>query len=190
MAEHTDSRSHRSDSSVVAAVDGSAVSYHAAGWAGAEAALHGRRLELVTSVNVPPGWGPGAGFTGDESDWLGKDGERILAEATRIAGLAAPELPDITTTVSFDPIIPDLLARSRRARLVVVGSRGRGALRRGLLGSVSTSLTRQRALSGSGDSVLVGDRSGFGAQAGTGRRRRQRARRACPGMGLRGSRAA
>lgn len=41
-----------------------------------------------------------------------------------------------------EPIIPVLIDRSRRARLVAVGSRGLGAFRRGLLGSVSTAVTR------------------------------------------------
>ncbi|MCM6772399.1 universal stress protein [Nocardia sp. CDC159] len=131
-----------SEQAIVAAVDGSSVSYNAAAWAAAEAALHGRRLELVTSVNVPVGWGPGAVMTDIDMDWLRKDGERILAEAARIARLSVSESPEITTTLTFDPIISDLIARSKRAHMIVVGSRGQGALRRGLLGSVSTAVTR------------------------------------------------
>lgn len=142
MAEQPDPRAHQSNSSIVAGVDGSDASYHAAGWAGTEAALHHRHLELVTSVNIPAGWGPVAGATTNEADWLGKEGERIVAEAARIARSAAPGSLEITTSVHVEPIIPDLLARSKQAHMVVVGSRGLGALRRGLIGSVSTSLTR------------------------------------------------
>jgi nucleotide-binding universal stress UspA family protein len=128
---------------VVAAVDGSAVSYHAVAWAAAEAALHNCRLHLVTSVSVPSGYGPGALFTGAELDWLRVDGERVLAEATRIARIAAPgDVPEITTEVSWSPVITDLIERSRQARMLVLGSRGAGALRRDLLGSVSTSVLR------------------------------------------------
>ncbi len=127
---------------IVAAVDGSAVSYHAAAWAGAEAVLQGKPLYLVNSVNLPVGWGPGAMLADGDMDWMRKDGERILGEAERIVRVAVPEPLEIMKEVTFDPIIPDLVEKSRRVPMVVVGSRGLGAMRRGLLGSVSTAVTR------------------------------------------------
>ena len=128
---------------IVAAVDGSAISYHAAGWAAVDAALHGCPLHLVISVAVPPGWGPGAIMTDTDTDLLRGEGERVLTEARRVARAAAPgESIEITSEVTWDPIIPDLIERSRTARMMVVGSRGLGALRRGILGSVSTAVTR------------------------------------------------
>ncbi|SUD49373.1 Universal stress protein Rv2005c/MT2061 [Nocardia otitidiscaviarum] len=128
---------------VIAAVDGSAVSYHAAAWAAVDAALHGCPLHLVTSVSVPTAFGPGAQLTESDTRWLHEDGERVVAEAKRIARNAAPgEALDITTEVTLHPVIPDLIDRSQRARTLVVGTRGLGAFRRGLLGSVSTAVTR------------------------------------------------
>jgi nucleotide-binding universal stress UspA family protein len=146
MSEET-SRPVEPNPPVIAAVDGSAVSYHAAAWAAAEAALHSCRLHLVTSVSVPYGYGPGPMFTdagaGADADWLRVDGERILTEATRIARLAAPgHVPEITSEVSWSPIVADLIERSGHARMLVLGSRGAGALQRNLLGSVSTSVLR------------------------------------------------
>ncbi|MFI5776834.1 universal stress protein [Nocardia sp. NPDC051570] len=142
MTEQPVSPSTDSNPPIVAAVDGSAVSYHAAVWGAAEAALHGRRLHLINSVNLPVGWGPGAMLTADDMEWMRKDGERILAEAERVVRAALVEPLDISLDVTNDPIIPDLIERSRRASMVVVGSRGLGAVRRGLLGSVSTAVTR------------------------------------------------
>ncbi|WP_280378891.1 universal stress protein [Nocardia wallacei] len=128
---------------IVAAVDGSEVSYHAAAWAAAAAALHGCALHLLTSVSLPAVFGPVPVLGEDDLARLHADAERILAEATRSARAAAPgEVPAITTEVVTEPIIPVLIDRSRRARLVAVGSRGLGAFRRGLLGSVSTAVTR------------------------------------------------
>ncbi|MFF0488444.1 universal stress protein [Nocardia sp. NPDC004068] len=143
MAEHGVPQRIDSDT-IVAAVDGSAVSYHAVGWAAAEAALYGRALHLIASVyvHVPAGWGPGVMLSESNIDDLHADGERIVTEATRVARAAAPDAVAITTAVTFDPIIPVLLEQSGVAAMIVVGSRGHGALRRGLLGSVSTAVTR------------------------------------------------
>ncbi|MEU6562885.1 universal stress protein [Nocardia nova] len=129
------------DPPVVAAVDGSAVAYHAAAWAAAHAALHDRRLHLVTSISVAGGFGPGPILTEDDMSWLHIDGERILLEAARIARAATGDHPPvITTEVTTDPIIEHLIEQSKRARGIVVGSRGLGAIRRSLLGSVSTAI--------------------------------------------------
>ncbi|WP_067669902.1 universal stress protein [Nocardia miyunensis] len=129
--------------SVLAAVDGSAVSYQAAAWAAADAALHGCGLHLVTSVSLPAGYGPGAILTGTDTDWLRTEGERILTEGARAARAGAPgSVPPISTEVSWSRVIPDLIERSRSARMLVVGNHGIGALRRGLLGSVTTAMLR------------------------------------------------
>ncbi|MFX0577900.1 universal stress protein [Nocardia nepalensis] len=126
---------------IIAAVDGSASSYHAAAWAAVDAALHHCPLRILTSVAVPD-FGPDRPLGEADMEWLRRDGERILNEAARIAHQAAPgaEL-ELATEVIFASIIPTLILRSAQARMLVVGSRGIGAFQRGLLGSVSTALT-------------------------------------------------
>lgn len=125
---------------IVVAVDGSAVSYQAAAWATAEAARHGCPVRIVSSMSVPPGYGPGAILTGTDMDWLHTDGERIVAEAARVARAAVPDTVTMRADVSLEPIVSHLIVLSRQARMIVVGSRGMGAIRRGLLGSVSSAI--------------------------------------------------
>ncbi|MET9284713.1 universal stress protein [Nocardia beijingensis] len=143
MTEHSTGTGGPIDRPIVVAVDGSATSYHAAAWAAADAALHRARLLIVTSVPVRPGYGPGATLTEADVEWLRKDGERVLTEAARVARTTtAGEALTISTELTVAPIIPDLIDRSQSARMLVVGSRGLGAFRRELLGSVSTAMTR------------------------------------------------
>ncbi|MFC9439600.1 universal stress protein [Nocardia sp. NPDC057030] len=127
---------------ILAAVDGSASSYQAVAWAAVEAGLHHCGLHLLTSMGIDTGYGRGVALGTADLEWLRRDSERILVEATRIARTAAPgDQPRISTEVSAEPIIPMLIGRSARARMLVVGSRGMGAFRRGMLGSVSTAAT-------------------------------------------------
>ncbi|WP_227999590.1 universal stress protein [Nocardia australiensis] len=143
MTEHPSTPRRYTDPPIVTAVDGSAVSYHAAAWAAAEAALHGCRLHLVTSIAITGGFGVAPVMTEEDMSWLRINGERILVEAVRIGRAAVPEqTPVITTEVTTDSIIPHLIDRSHQAWMIVVGSRGLGAIRRGLLGSVSSAVTR------------------------------------------------
>ncbi|MFI5542098.1 universal stress protein [Nocardia sp. NPDC051900] len=143
MTEHSTGTAEPTDRPIVVGVDGSAISYHAAAWAAADAALHRARLHIVISVPVRPGYGPGAALTEADVEWLRTDGERVLAEAARVARTtAAGEALMISTELTVAPIIPDLIDRSQLARTLVVGSRGLGAFRRELLGSVSTAMTR------------------------------------------------
>lgn len=131
------------DPPVLAAVDGSAISYQTAAWAAVDAGLRGCPLHIVTSVYVPVGFGPGVILTDDDVELLMRDGQRVVDEASRVArAAAAGAAVEITTEVTREPIAEHLIARSRQARALVLGSRGLGAIRRGLLGSVVAALTR------------------------------------------------
>ncbi|WP_067884814.1 universal stress protein [Nocardia vaccinii] len=143
MTDRPEPRSVEGNPPVVAAVDGSAVSYRGAAWAAVEATLHGCGLLLVTSLVVSTGFGRTPVLTDDDLSWLEVEAERVIAEAYRVARAAAPgEALEISTEVTREPIIARLHQRSRQARMLVVGSRGLGMIRRELLGSVGTAMTR------------------------------------------------
>ncbi|MFE3055937.1 universal stress protein [Nocardia sp. NPDC059239] len=128
---------------IIAAVDGSATSYRAAVWAAVAADLHGCGLHLVTSISLPVGEIPGELLGDTDLELLDRDGQRIVGEAGRVVRAAATGAAvPITTEVIREPIIDYLLDQSRHARAIAVGSRGLGAIRRGLLGSVADAVTR------------------------------------------------
>ncbi|MET8428487.1 universal stress protein [Nocardia sp. NPDC004860] len=127
---------------IVVGVDGSAVSYQAVAWGSLDAARHGAPLHIVTSICAPTGLPPTAVLDTPDIASLELDGERIVGEATRIASeTLLGEGVEMSSEVTEEPIISRLIDLSRDARMVVLGSRGLGALRRGLLGSVATAVT-------------------------------------------------
>ncbi|MFE3099029.1 universal stress protein [Nocardia tengchongensis] len=136
-------RSDHDDLGIVVGTDGSEISYQAVAWAAVEAQMRGCPLRIVTSYANPIV--PGAMELGpDDMRDLRAQGQQVLADAARIALHAVPgESLRVSTELIFDMITTALIDRSRRARLLVVGNRGLGAVRRAVLGSVSTVLARQ-----------------------------------------------
>ncbi|MGV9665245.1 universal stress protein [Nocardia niigatensis] len=130
-------------SRIVAAVDGSASSYQAAAWAAVAADLHGCQLHLVTSTAPSAGELPREVLRDADLALLDREGQRIVDEAGRVAraGAAGAVVP-ITSEVIGEPIIDYLLEQSRRVRAVAVGSRGLGAIRSRVLGSVADAVVR------------------------------------------------
>jgi nucleotide-binding universal stress UspA family protein len=102
---------------IVVRADGSEPSLRAVEWAARQGQLTGTLLEIVMA------FGPDYVYVNrDEADeFMQKD----VDEAMRHAETVAPEL-EVTTKI-FDclPAIP-LIEESKEARLLVVGSRGRG----------------------------------------------------------------
>src|SRR5690606_31055559 len=122
---------------------GSETAQRALVWAAEYAARHRRPLHLVYAIGMPVSFDPG--FAGPVDNETSIEAAKpIVAEAAETARKAAAPIRELTTksSVVISAPIPELLRRAEEAHLVVVGSRGLGAFRRALLGSVSTALAR------------------------------------------------
>jgi nucleotide-binding universal stress UspA family protein len=96
------------------------------------------RLTLFTAVVQPPA----AAFFGASGDAVADLFQQAQGRAEAILRRARDRVPDhlsVTTVLSTDPVEPSLIRQIKTGDhdLVVMGSRGRGAVRSALLGSVS-----------------------------------------------------
>jgi nucleotide-binding universal stress UspA family protein len=101
------------------------------------AASENARLTLFTAIVPPPA--VASLFPGAPVDDLAHDAE-VKAEAVLLRARASvPADVSVTTVLSTQPVLRALLRQIDEGRhdLVVMGSRGRGAVRSALLGSVS-----------------------------------------------------
>lgn len=109
-------------------------------WAARDAALRGIPLKLVHVLNPPVVMAfPEVPMPPEYLDWQERQGREVLDAAIATAREAAPGV-EVNAEMISGPSIPTMVEQSKDAALVVVGCRGRGALARGLLGSVSTGL--------------------------------------------------
>lgn len=125
---------------VVVGVDGSPESKVAVDWAARDASLRGVPLKLVHVLTPPVVMAfPEVPMPAGYLDWQEREGRAVLDAATETAREAAADL-EVSSEMISGPSVPTLVEQSKDAGLLVVGCRGRGALARGLLGSVSTGL--------------------------------------------------
>ena len=122
---------------ILVAVDGSPDSELALGHAVDLARSQHSKLTLITAVIAPPATAY-LGINGLLPPRSGDpctDAQKVLRAAAR----RVPEDQPVTTVLSQDPIRAAILRQVKEGRhdLVVMGSRGRGALRSAALGSVS-----------------------------------------------------
>ncbi len=136
---------HAKEYGIVVGADGSPASNAAVCWAAHDAVLRHIPLTMVHVVNpVVTAW-PHSPLPDGVALWQENEGHRILADALKLARDAAnhnPRMP-IESELIFSATVPTLVDLSKEAELMVVGTYGRGALARGLLGSVSSSLLRR-----------------------------------------------
>lgn len=130
---------------VVAAVDGSPSSMDAVRWAAREAARLRSPLRLVNVCDLPPlnptiEARPLADY---EETWV-ESGRRWVAEARDMATDATPDA-EIETDVYVGDTTDVLVDESTRARLIVLGTRGLGGVRRMMLGSVTVAVSAHAA---------------------------------------------
>lgn len=127
---------------IVVGVDGSPCSTAALRWAVAEAVLRQAPLALVCAAVPGPvaTWSSAGVLPAAILEWQREDSEKILRDAQKLAAELIGDAVPITTEVVLEGPAPALIEQSRDAELVVVGSNGRGAIARAVLGSVSMAL--------------------------------------------------
>jgi nucleotide-binding universal stress UspA family protein len=123
-------------------VDGSAESDAAIRWATHEAVMRRAAMTLVHVVApLAASWPMGPVYA-DITEWQRNNARHVLGQALKTleATVSASQLPDVHTQTLNSSVVPTLVRASENQQMIVVGSRGSGALGRLLLGSVSTGL--------------------------------------------------
>jgi nucleotide-binding universal stress UspA family protein len=131
------------DHGIIVGVDGSPASKVAAVWAARDAAMRHVPLTLVHVLPEPMiGMWPGPMLLDDYTSWQEAQGQRILDEIRHVVDRAIldHQLVGVDQRSYVGAAIPTLVDLSKDADMIVVGCRGRSAVKRRLLGSVSTGL--------------------------------------------------
>ena len=115
---------------IVVGVDGSPASNVAVDWAARDAAMY------------PPTAGHTPMVSTFYRQWLNDEGRKVLTDALRTVEDSTKQFGplDVSGELMTGPPVPTLVDVSKDAEMLVVGSHGRSAMDRILLGSVSTGL--------------------------------------------------
>ncbi len=126
-------------SGIIVGIDGSNHSLRALDWAMHEAGVRHLPLTVISAYRTTMGFwgGPGGAYSQDFelSTHARKDAEDATDKALANAGGARPEKVTVRAVCGIPA--EELVAASKDADMVVVGSRGNGGFTRLLLGSVS-----------------------------------------------------
>ncbi len=121
---------------IVVGIDGSLGSTRALQWALEEAVIRSASVEAVYAWQYPP-IGTFAVRPAHSEQFV----REVVEAAAEYAGRSAPEVP-FTSRTTCTPTVPALLDACQGADLLVVGSRGHGRVRDGVLGSVAHQCAR------------------------------------------------
>ncbi|MEU4804095.1 universal stress protein [Actinosynnema sp. NPDC023587] len=126
---------------IVVGVDGSTSAQAAVKWAAQEAARHRVPLKLVHAYLVPGRGYPEIVLTGHEvRRALEEQGRQWLAEAEAVVRDVAPEV-EVSVALEHSGAAGAMVWESKRARTVVLGSRGLGGFSGVLIGSVAVAVS-------------------------------------------------
>jgi nucleotide-binding universal stress UspA family protein len=141
MQEHQMSQS-ATRTGILVGVDGSAESDAAIRWATHEAVMRRAPMTLAHVVAPLIGSWPMGTMYANVTEWQQDNARHVLEQALKTvrAGVPESQLPDVYAEVLNSSVVPTLVNASENKQMVVIGSRGTGALGRLLLGSVSTGL--------------------------------------------------
>jgi nucleotide-binding universal stress UspA family protein len=130
---------------IVVAVDGSPESNAAVCWAARDAAMRNIPLTVVNVINTAVATWPPILYPDSLGVWQEDEARKIIAHAVKIAEEAVTTDRKLTvkSEIVYSTPVPTLVEMSNEADMVVVGCSGRGAVARGLLGSVSSSVVRR-----------------------------------------------
>ena len=129
---------------IVVGVDGSPASNAAVCWAARDAAMRNVPLTLVHAYNTYVPTYPQIPLSAGVALFQEEDGRQVLEQAVKIAedAVKADQNIAIASELKSSPPVPTMVDLSEDAEMVVVGSNGRGAVGRVLLGSVSSGVVR------------------------------------------------
>ena len=129
---------------ILVAIDGSAESDAAVRWAAHEAAMRHAPITLLhVVVPVVTSW-PVRSLQAEFNEWQEDNARQVIedAEKTLRADVGAAAVSDLHSQIEHAHVVPALVSASKDAEMVVVGSRGLGAVGRAVLGSTSGGLVR------------------------------------------------
>jgi nucleotide-binding universal stress UspA family protein len=129
---------------ILVAIDGSVESDAAVRWAAHEAAMRHAPITLMhVVVPVVTSW-PVPSLQAEFNEWQEDNARQVIedAEKTLRADVGAAAVSDLHSQIEHAYVVPALVSASKDAEMVVVGSRGLGAVGRAVLGSTSGGLLR------------------------------------------------
>lgn len=133
--------SSETGSGIIVGVDGSSASDAAVRWATDEAMMRNSALTVVNALTPVVTW-PQVPVPPGMDAWQESESRRIVTDAVAIAESRVREGHRVPIGYKFfvSAPIPTLVDLSKDAEMVVVGSRGLGAVGRATVGSVSTAV--------------------------------------------------